>query len=101
MSVEKRVISVLRDHMGIPEDRITPDLFIMGEIDSPDHIELIMQLEEEFDITIPNEDAVQIQTVAQAIRYVEGRGGGLKASRPRGSPPGPHAGSLWDQELDG
>ena len=93
MSVEKRVISVLRDHLGIPEGHITPDLFIMGEIDSPDQVELIMQLEEEFGITIPNEDAVEIRTVAQAIRYVEGRGGGHKASRP--------GGSLWDRELDG
>jgi acyl carrier protein len=53
LGVEKRVISIIRDQLGIPEERVTPDLFIMGEIDSPDHIELIMELEEEFDITIP------------------------------------------------
>ena len=47
------------------------DLFIMGEIDSPDHVELIMELEEEFDITIPDEEAEKIQTVGQAIQYIE------------------------------
>jgi acyl carrier protein len=44
---------MIGDYLGIPEDRITSDLNLIGEIDSPDHVELIMQLEEEFDITIP------------------------------------------------
>jgi acyl carrier protein len=99
MSVEKRVISVFRDQLGIPEERITPDLFIMGEIDSPDQIELIMELEEEFDITIPNEEATKIDTVADAIRYVKHQG----AHRPKGATPSSsgRGDSLWDRDLDG
>jgi acyl carrier protein len=73
VSIEKQVVSILCEQLGIPEDRITPDLFIIGEVDSPDHVELIMELEAEFDITIPDRDAVEIQTLAQAVRYVEGR----------------------------
>ncbi len=41
--------------------------------DSLDTVELVMELEEEFDITIPDEDAVNIRTVADAIRYIEKR----------------------------
>jgi acyl carrier protein len=101
MSVEKRVLSVLRDQLGIPIDRLTPDLFIMGEIDSPDGVELIMTLEEEFDITIPDEDADEIQTVAQAIRYVEERISRGPVRPMKEMVPGPAAGPLWDRELDG
>jgi acyl carrier protein len=98
MSVEKRVLSVLSGQLGIPIDRLAPDLFIMGEIDSPDHVELIMELEEEFDITIPDEDADGIRTVAQAIRYVEER----IARDPAGQRvPRTPAEPLWDRELDG
>lgn len=100
MTIEKRVIAILRDHLGIAEDRIVPDLLIMGEIDSPDHVELIMELEEEFDIAIPGGGGAEIRTVAQAIRYVEERTGRRKAghtipdSRARENP-------LWDRHLDG
>ena len=101
MSVEKRVIAILRDQLGIPEDRLTPDLFIIGEIDSPDQVELIMELEEEFDITIPDEDAVGIQTVAQAIRYLEERIARGAAGRRKAKMPKPPTEPLWDRELDG
>lgn len=101
ISVEERVIAILRDQLGIPEDRLTPDLFIMGEIDSPDHVELIMELEEEFDISIPDADAERIQTVAQAIRYVMEHVGRADASQAKADMPKPPAGPLWDRELDG
>jgi acyl carrier protein len=101
VSIERRVISVLRDQLGIREDRLTPDLLIMGEIDSPDHVELIMVLEEAFDITIPDADADRIQTVAQAIRYVEERVGDDKNSPAKRATPKPPSEPLWDRELDG
>ncbi len=101
MSVEKRVIATLRDQLGIPEDRLTPELLIIGEIDSPDHVELIMTLEEEFDITIPDEDAVRIQTVAQAIRYVQEKIARNRSRRAKGTVPNPPEEPLWDHELDG
>jgi acyl carrier protein len=71
LGVEVRVISIIRDQLGIPEEQITLDLFIVGEIDSPDHVEIIMLLEEEFDISIPNADAARITTVAEAIALVK------------------------------
>ena len=73
MGVEERVVSIVRDGLGIPEARITPALFIMGELDSPDQIELIMELEEEFDITIPLEEAARITTVGEAINFIKKR----------------------------
>ena len=73
MGVEERVVSIVRDQLGIPEARITPALFIMGELDSPDQIELIMELEEEFDITIPLEEAARITTVGEAINFIKKR----------------------------
>jgi acyl carrier protein len=100
-TVEKRVFSILRDQLGIPEEQITPDLFIMGQIDSPDHVELIMILEEEFDITIPVEEALRIETVAQAIRYIKERADRSELCRPKGTSPTPESGPLWDRELDG
>jgi hypothetical protein len=81
--------------------RLTPDLFIMGELESPDHVELIMVLEEEFDITIPDEDADGIQTVAQVIRYIELRVGRDPDGRRKAEMRKPPAGPLWDRELDG
>jgi acyl carrier protein len=71
--VEERVVSIIRDQVGVPEERVTPDLLIIGEIDSPDHIELIMELEEEFDITIPLAEAARTTTVAEAIAYIKER----------------------------
>ena len=47
-----------------------------GGADSLDRIELGMELEQEFDIVIPDEDAAKIKTVADAVRYIEERRGG-------------------------
>jgi len=101
MSLDKRVVSVIRDQLGVPEERITPDLNILGEFDSPDHVELIMVLEEEFDITIPDKDAVKITTVAQAIHYIEEHAGRSKVHRSEGTLPASLSEPLWDRELDG
>jgi acyl carrier protein len=101
MSIEQRVITIIRDQLGIPEDRLTPDLFIMGEIESPDQVELIMVLEEAFDIPIPDADADRIQTLAQAIRYVEERVGDDKNGPAKRATPKPPSDPLWDRELDG
>ena len=56
-------------------DQINPDTSFAEDLgpDSLDRVELLMELEEEFDITIPDEEAEQIQTVGDAIRYIEKR----------------------------
>ena len=59
--------------MGVDEDQVTTEASFMDDLgaDSLDTVELVMALEEEFDIEISDEDAEKIQTVQNAIDYVE------------------------------
>jgi acyl carrier protein len=72
-SVSERVIEIISAQMGVGRDQVTPETSFVNDLgaDSLDTVELVMELEEEFDITIPDEDAEQIQTVGQAIDYIE------------------------------
>lgn len=72
-SVADRVIEIISAQMGVGKDQVTPETSFVNDLgaDSLDTVELVMELEEEFDITIPDEDAEQIQTVGQAIEYIE------------------------------
>lgn len=59
------------ESLGVAPEKITPGLSLANlGADSLDTVELVMELEEEFDITIPDEDAERIQTIADAIRYI-------------------------------
>ena len=73
MSVEERVIEIVSEQMGVSKDQITKDTSFVNDLgaDSLDTVELVMELEEEFDITIPDEKAEEIQTVGQAVAYIE------------------------------
>ncbi len=73
MSVEERVIEIVSEQMGVNKDQITKDTSFVTDLgaDSLDTVELVMELEEEFDITIPDEKAEEIQTVGQAVAYIE------------------------------
>lgn len=73
MSVEERVIEIVSEQMGVAKDQITPETSFINDLgaDSLDVVELIMEFEEEFDIPIPDEEAEKIQTVGQAIRFIE------------------------------
>lgn len=73
MSVEERVIEIVSEQMGVPKEQITKDTSFINDLgaDSLDTVELVMELEEEFDITIPDEKAEEIQTVGQAVAYIE------------------------------
>jgi acyl carrier protein len=59
--------------MGVSKDQVTKDTSFINDLgaDSLDTVELVMELEEEFDITIPDEKAEEIQTVGQAVSYIE------------------------------
>jgi acyl carrier protein len=59
--------------MGVSKDQITKETSFINDLgaDSLDTVELVMELEEEFDITIPDEKAEEIQTVGQAVSYIE------------------------------
>ena len=73
MSVEERVIEIVSEQMGVAKDQITKETSFVNDLgaDSLDTVELVMELEEEFDITIPDEKAEEIQTVGQAVAYIE------------------------------
>ena len=73
MSVEERVIEIVSEQMGVAKDQVNKETSFVNDLgaDSLDTVELVMEFEEEFDITIPDEEAEKIQTVGQAIDAVE------------------------------
>ena len=73
MSIEDRVKKIVSDQLGKSTDEIQSDSSFVDDLgaDSLDTVELIMQLEEEFGIEIPDEDAEKITTVQAAIDYLD------------------------------
>ena len=71
--VEERVIEIVCEQMGASRDKITPETSFIQDLgaDSLDTVELVMEFEDEFDLNIPDEDAEKIQTVGDAIKYIE------------------------------
>ncbi|PSQ90054.1 MAG: acyl carrier protein [Bacteroidetes bacterium QS_8_64_10] len=71
--LEAQVTSIIVEKLGVDESDITRDASFTNDLgaDSLDTVELIMEFEKEFDITIPDEDAEQIATVGDAIDYLE------------------------------
>ncbi len=72
MSIEARVRSIVAEQLTVDEAEISNDSSFIDDLgaDSLDTVELVMALEEEFDATIPDEDAEKITTVQEAIDYV-------------------------------
>lgn len=68
-----KVKEVVLDKLGVEESQITETAHFMDDLgaDSLDTVELIMQLEEEFGIEIPDEDAEKITTVGAAVEYID------------------------------
>ena len=73
MSTFDKVKEVIVDKLGVEEDKIESSSSFVDDLgaDSLDTVELIMQLEEEFGIEIPDENAEQMTTVQQAVDYIE------------------------------
>jgi acyl carrier protein len=71
-SIDERVKQIVAEQLGVDEDQVTEDASFMDDLgaDSLDTVELVMALEEEFDIEISDEDAEKIQTVQNAIDYI-------------------------------
>lgn len=69
----ERVCEVLAQQLGLEENEIMPESRLKEDLgaDSLDMVELIMAMEEEFDVDIPDEEAQNIRTVADAVNYVE------------------------------
>lgn len=72
-SVADRVIDIVAEQLGVDKDKITAETSFVNDLgaDSLDTVELVMELEEEFDINIPDDAAEKIQTVGQAIEFIE------------------------------
>ncbi len=71
--IEERVKKIVVEQLGVEEDQVTADASFVDDLgaDSLDTVELVMALEEEFDCEIPDEEAENISTLAQATAYVE------------------------------
>jgi acyl carrier protein len=73
MSTFERVRKVIVEQLDVSEEEVTPEASFVDDLgaDSLDVVELVMGLEEEFDIEIPDEDAEKIARVQDAVKYIE------------------------------
>jgi acyl carrier protein len=73
--VQKKITAILVEKLGINESEITPDASFVKDlgIDSLDYAELVMEFEQTFDIKIPDDDAEKMQTIGQAVSYIESK----------------------------
>lgn len=72
-SVEERVVDIVAEQLGVSKDQIKRETHFVNDLgaDSLDTVELVMELEEEFDINIPDDAAEKITTVGEAIDHIE------------------------------
>ncbi len=72
-AIESKVKEIIVENLGVDAATVTPQASFVNDLgaDSLDTVELVMALEEEFDIEIPDEEAEKIQTVNQAIDYIK------------------------------
>lgn len=73
--VEGKVKSIIVDKLGVDESEVAAEANFTNDLgaDSLDTVELIMEFEKEFDISIPDEDAENIATVGDAVEYLKGK----------------------------
>jgi acyl carrier protein len=73
MSYEERVREIIMEQLGVGADQVTPDARFIDDLgaDSLDTVELVMALEEEFNIEIPDEEAEKLTTVGEAVNYLK------------------------------
>ena len=71
-NVQERVKNIIVEQLGVEADQVKPEAHFVTDLgaDSLDTVELIMALEEEFDVEIPDEKAEKIKTVGEAIDYI-------------------------------
>lgn len=74
-SVAERVKKIVVEHLGVEAEKVVDTASFIDDLgaDSLDNVELVMAFEEEFNIEIPDDAAESIQTVADAVKYIEKR----------------------------
>ena len=72
-AIEVRVRSIISDQLGVSEDEVKPESKFIDDLgaDSLDIVELIMAMEEEFEVEIPDEEAEKIRQVSDVISFIE------------------------------
>ncbi len=75
MGLEDRVSAIVVEQLGVAKEYLAPQASFTDDLgaDSLDIVELVMAMEEEFDIEIPDDDAEKIQTIQDVVRYVKGK----------------------------
>ncbi len=73
MATFEKVQEIVADKLSIPKERVEETSDFVNDLgaDSLDIVEVVMAVEKEFDITIPDEEAAKLKTVADAIKYIE------------------------------
>ena len=73
VSVEEKVIGIVTEQLSVPKEEVTRASSFVDDLkaDSLDIVELVMEFEDEFEITIPDDDYEKIRTVGDAIVYIE------------------------------
>ncbi len=72
-SIEEEVIEIISEQLGADKDQMTMETSFINDLgaDSLDTVELVMELEQRFDMEIPDEEAEKIQTVGDVIKYIK------------------------------
>lgn len=70
--IQTRVVAIIVDKLGVEESEVTNEASFTNDLgaDSLDTVELIMEFEKDFNIAIPDDQAENIQTVADAVKYI-------------------------------
>lgn len=76
MSLQPKVAKIIEEQLGVGAEKIKPDASFIDDLgaDSLDIVELVMAMEEEFDIEIPDEDAEKLKTVSDVTNYLTSKG---------------------------
>jgi acyl carrier protein len=71
--IEQSVIQIVCDQMGVAREKVSMETSFVNDLgaDSLDTVELVMEFEDEFELTIPDQDAEKIQTVGDAVAYID------------------------------
>ena len=72
-SVQDRIVDIVAEQLGADKEKISIETHFVNDLgaDSLDTVELVMELEEEFDINIPDDAAEKIQTIGEAVKHIE------------------------------